>query len=109
MTTLEARNAALDRAKALVLAGWCQGVFARDASGMPTRVERKEAVSFCIVGATFRATGVKVLTDAPCGDALKRALVGLGFGESLARYNDEEGRTKYEVAAIFDHAKEMPL
>ena len=104
---LEERNAVLDQAKALILAGWCQGALARDAFGSVIQPERAEAVAFCAVGAVFRVAEIGQARRA--GNALKSALVLLGFEPKIGRYNDAPGRTKYEVAAIFDHAKEQPL
>lgn len=105
--TLEERNAALDRAKALVLAGWTQGTNARDQFGTSTAPVRKNAVAFCANGA--------ILFSVPFGEtrvlvkAVRGALEDLGFPPAIPRYNDVPGRTKYEVAALFDHAKEQPL
>ena len=60
-----------------------------------------KAVAFCATGACLRVgVDAAVLYD---------ALEAAGLGRSLVSYNDFPGRTKYEVAALFDHAKEQPL
>lgn len=108
MITLEARNARLDAAKALVLAGWCTRSNARDPFGNATLPEDRAAVAFCAVGAAIRVSVIPG-DAAGMGRALKGALAKLGFEPSISKYNDAPGRTKYEVAALFDHAKAEPL
>lgn len=110
MITIEQRNAKLDEAKALVLAGWTQRALARDAGGFSVEYERPIAVSFCAMGACFRVddtitSGLSFVMHR----ALQDALISLGFDRMVGPYNDAPERTKYEVAALFDHAKGMPL
>lgn len=97
--TLERRNALLDEAKALVLKGWCQGRARTDnevcAYGAVTVDIHLPSADMAAIGGAWRA--------------LKIALAKLGLGTSVFEYNDAPGRTKYEVAAIFDHAKLEPL
>lgn len=112
MLTLEQRNAKLDAAKALVLKGWCQGTLARDAQDRRCSPIDQQATNFCVVGALRKAANVTG-TFTPWEDALfialRRATVVVTGSDNVGSYNDAPGRTKYEVAALFDHAKEQPL
>ena len=107
--TLEERNAALDRAKALILQGWTQGALARNEAGESIYEDvsrRKEkGVCFCASGAVFVAEGEAF---GPAWRALRAVTIEL-CDAYPSNYNDVPGRTKYEVAALFDHAKEQPL
>lgn len=110
MTPLEKRNAVLDAAKALVLKGWCQNTYAM-AEGFEVRVSSPRATCFCAAGAVMRTEGFAVERGTPALAALDA--VARRFSpdcrNAIAAYNDAPGRTKYEVAALFDHAKEEPL
>lgn len=118
MTPLEARNAKLDAAKALILRGWCQGAYARRADGTSVDIKyirEKSATCFCAKGAIHRvedktSDSAVLRNKTPAIMALEAAVEKITDGKSNAiRYNDAPGRTKYEVAALFDHAKETPL
>lgn len=102
--TLEERNAKLDEAKALILKGWCQNSLAQDENNSSVDMRAPEAVKFCILGAIYRIGFANEIYS-----ATKNATQALGFGDLMTTYNNAPGRTKYEVAAIFDHAKEQPL
>lgn len=109
MIPIERRNANLDEAKALVLKGWCQQSYAKDASGRDVQFDSERAVCFCMAGAVYRAAGSWDQGGrSPERLAIDAALSKLNCPPTTC-YNDAEGRTKSEVAAIFDHAKEMPL
>lgn len=117
MIALERRNALLDEAKALVLKGWCQDYFAKDAHGIPVSVAEiahapNRAKEFCARGACWAASKGDASTwrilDASLESAI-RAKFDASTNSTVAKYNNADGRTKYEVAAIFDHAKGMPL
>lgn len=101
--TLEERNEKLDAAKALVLKGWAQRTF---------YVVIKGQLCFCVLGAlreAFHCT--PSLLDSNLISSMEHAagLEAQGNPWQLAKWNDTPGRTKYEVAALFDHAKEQPL
>jgi hypothetical protein len=107
MTPLEARNAKLDEAKALILKGWCQNVYARDSFGNEIDAKSPDATCFCVIGAIIH------ICEKPLYRIVSNALYAVKndvlLMDGLTPYNDAPGRTKYEVAALFDHAKEMPL
>lgn len=115
MITRERRNALLDEAKALVLKGWCQYHQAEAVDGEPVDVTSENAVKFCAAGACVRVTGLHECLggdakwDHPVFAAVLRATEHITGAKDVGGYNDHADRTKYEVAAIFDHAKEMPL
>lgn len=105
--TRERRDADLDAAKALVLAGWTQGTPARDASGGKIGWERREAASFCLGGAICRAAAVGASISAVVV-AVNGAIEALGLPRNIHLYNDAPGRTKEEVADLLERAKEQP-
>lgn len=107
--TLEERNDLLDRAQALVLQGWTQGANARNAEGKDTYSARADATCWCVYGACFadrEAYNVGLINQALA--ALETAAKSFGY-TSAPSFNDTPSRTKYEVAALFDHAKLQPL
>ena len=115
MITLEERNARLNEAKALVLKGWCRVDYAKDAEGFTVHYTDPNAACFCLFGAILRVSypdRMKPVEDrsyASMHDSIRDALGSLGYDGAGSKYNDALGRTKYEVAALFDHAKEQPL
>jgi hypothetical protein len=114
MTPLEQRNANLDKAKDLILTlGWTQGEYARDNTGMPCSLLSAYVSCLCARGAIMRVIRQEADMreyNSPEMLAWELAVSGLlAHGRSDIDYNDEPGRTKYEVAALFDHAKEIPL
>lgn len=108
--TLEERNEKLDAAKTLVLRGWTQGASARNAEGQAVTARDSTAVCWCINGAVVRVCTAQSKEDLyALTNALSYAAGALKLDKNYITYNDFPGRTKYEVAALFDHAKEQPL
>lgn len=113
---IENRNALLDAAKALVIAGWCQDHFAKDASGDPVPTcdfarFMARAKSFCARGACLAAAAGDLPTFLALDESLEAAIrtrIDASLDSTVAKYNNAPGRTKFEVAAIFDIAKEQP-
>lgn len=106
--TLKRRNALLYEAKALVLKGWCQG----RATVLIFEDGHVIGYNVCAYGAlTYGLDSANADFPAMVSAwrALKVAVDKLYCGMSVFAYNDTPGRTKYEVAAMFDHAKKMPL
>lgn len=107
--TLEERNQKLAEAKALVLKSWNQGCFARNAEGLKVGATSPEAVSFCMFGAIMKVTeNDDGHTTAPIYLAIWAQEMKHGIG-NMIQYNDTKGRTKEEVAAIFDYAMAEPI
>jgi len=71
-------------ARSLLQHGWCQGTFARDASGRPCSVYDQGAVSFDMAGAITRSSG-SVEAAKPILDLIVGCLGGYGVSE----WNDE--------------------
>lgn len=91
----------LDEAKRiLVEKGWTQGYFAKNAAGENVRLDSEEAESFCVLGAAFRAAGCRNESF------IRAALIAAAPAGEPAEYNDAPGRTKEEVLALIDKAKE---
>lgn len=95
----------LDAAKALLIEkGWAQGFYARDAAGEVVSVEDPTACSFCAMGALVYVTQeASRETSRSAFNAMERAV----SDGNIARYNDAPERTKEEVLALFDKAKEL--
>jgi hypothetical protein len=111
--TLAERNAALDRAKALILQGWTQGAVARNDSEQEVGYDDPAAICFCAYGAIGKVSMDAGISYESLSSVLKCAL-GKQQPKDEDRFyvsiwQDRAGRTKYEVAALFDHAKEQPL
>lgn len=111
MSTLEERNAIYDQAKALVLQGWCQGDYAKNDYNVSVNWigDYYEHRNFCGIGALLNRLPLSSLYERDLYlEPLREVLMPMGF-KTFSEYNDVPRRTKYEVAAIFDQAKEMPL
>lgn len=92
----------LDDAKALIEKGWHQGYYARDVHGERRHPTDANAVAFCAIGALERAAeDQSVLALAIAKRAVRLAVPG----EDVVGFNDAPGRTKEEVAAVFEAAK----
>lgn len=95
----------LDEAKkVLIEKGWTQGYYAKDAQGELVGIHDGDACSFCAVGAIHRAS-----EDASdwARDEAGNAVVAVTPGFNIPIYNDAKGRTKDEILALFDKAKEQ--
>jgi len=91
----------LDEAqRILVEKGWTQGYFAKNAAGENVRLDSEEAKSFCVLGAAFLAAGCRNESF------IRAALIAAAPAGEPAEYNDAPGRTKEEVLALIDKAKE---
>lgn len=88
---------ALERARARVAKGWCQGWYAKGKSGKDVSILSKYAVQWCAIGA-FK-------THMPAGaeSALKQAIDTY----HVIAWNDAKQRTQEEVLAAFDRAIEL--
>ena len=100
----------LCRAKEILEQGWTQGTYARDEHGVEADWASPEAVTFCSVGAVYRATSelepdrtsdvfdpLRWLARA----ALLRHVLGK-HGVNTVGFNDHPDRTQEEVVAVFD-------
>jgi len=131
LRTLEGARMLLERARALVAAGWVQDTFyvVRDRHGATRPVSpfgllllnRADVVGACLVGAVSHATASvdrragRRAQAAAAVDALHAALFG-GSADTpypetraarvreLARWNDEPGRTRQDVLELMDRA-----
>jgi len=86
--------------KTLIERGWHQGYFAIDKRRKHVSFMNESACAFCVLGAVFRAAGTK-----PVAGPLN-ALSAVAPGGSAAAYNDAPGRTKEDMLALIDKAKE---
>jgi hypothetical protein len=102
-------------ARELLLVGWCQGAFARDARGEAVNATAPEAAAWSVVGALYRAATeamprgpIRVQFDALDGvlDALCCALPPEERHQlhriAVARWSDAPGRTVGEVLELLD-------
>ena len=96
MTTKEV----LIQARALILKGWTQEAFARDADGEPVSAKDPDACSWCVVGAVVAAY--------PDWDNLSKGLwdfLGRFVDEPCPdEFNDLPETTQTDVLALFDRA-----
>lgn len=92
----------LVRARALLAKrkGWIQGRSANDKNGNPTDCQSEMAVSFCMLGAPWRIQGGIGTGTERWRTALQKAA---GVAD-LAGFNDQVGRTKQRVLAVYDTA-----
>lgn len=96
----------LEDAKQLIIKkGWTQLYYARNAEGYPVEAMDESAASFCIVGALERAS-LYAYRGSDLRGARKAIHLVVSRG-AIADYNDEPGRTKDEIVALFDAAKEQ--
>lgn len=94
--------------KLLVEKGWTQGARARSAEGGLVPPGDPRACSFCLLGA-FARTCEESSVDSSNGRL--RALLALwtakATAKGIAAYNDEAGRTKEDILALIDRAKDL--
>ncbi len=93
-------------ARALIEKGWCQGVYARDSSGLTTKVWGDQAVSFCAIGALFCVMDFMRGPDKDrvlivCQRLLDSVCPALS---NIVEFNDAAGRSKEDVLAVYDNA-----
>jgi hypothetical protein len=89
----------LKKARVLIVRGWTQGSFARNARGRPVLANSKRAVRWCAWGAL---DGAYWLGDSKALRLLKLSIPGRV--KSLSDWNDNPKRKKAEVLALFDSA-----
>jgi hypothetical protein len=106
----------LTHARTLLEQGWCQGRYACDAEGNPVGILSKNAASWCLHGALFRAQvdlGLVPPTDAVfearkavSAEALVRLPVLRGTPHMAAmEYSETPGRTIAEVLDLVNAAR----
>lgn len=99
----------LERAKALIQAGWVQGIGATDAQGKHVPWVRKEATCFCLTAALARAE-TELEGKPPNGPSAAYRFLYRVFkdvtGASLMMYawNDEPTRIKEDVIELYSIA-----
>jgi hypothetical protein len=97
--------------EALVNKGWCQRATARDCNGDVVYPLAHTATAFCAIGAIHHAGGRGF--DQYSKNAilsrrfLWKAIAERAPGKVIEDYNDEPGRTKEEVIAVFDAAIQL--
>jgi hypothetical protein len=106
---------ALQGARKLIDAGWCQGSFAKDKDGRAAyySADRRKAVAYCMLGAIGATCympsapynspaydDAKALAN-KVGDLLRKRV---SPETSLSIWNDGTGRTKDQVLELFDMA-----
>lgn len=104
MTSPEQVIAALDSIHALVAAGWCQGHYAIDSSGLECDSRSPRAVRFCLDGAAQCVTRLGP-TSWPLYGEVGRALRDTLWAKQpewsgYVTWNDAPERTKGEVLAL---------
>lgn len=113
ITTVEERDAILDKMKAVLEKGWTQNWYARDAHGQ--RIDalnpNKVAVAWCIKGAMYVALNERF--GSYSGNFAQLELMfeeAIGTGRwSAANYNDAQGRTKEDMLALIEKVRRGPL
>lgn len=91
----------LIKARALIKKGWAQALFAVNIYGASTSPRSKDAAAWCALGA-LRAAATRGSKIFGARRALANRIPG-GY-RGVADWNDEEGRTKRQVLALFDRA-----
>lgn len=96
--------ATLKAAKALIVdpENWIKGEYARDCYGFPIDPRADGAVSFCMIGALSRASGV-FNSGLPKGHPILQLLFQVVDG-NVPFFNDRPFRQHHEVMAAFDAA-----
>lgn len=94
----------LQKARALLEKGWCQGVAARTDKGTSVSPRNRHATSFCVYGSLCCA-GYEENMD------LHAAIDDIMFGRlevySFGAWNDAPGRTQEEVLTLMDRAIDL--
>jgi hypothetical protein len=94
----------LREARAKIEKGWCQGYYARDKDGNQTSYDNPNAEAFCSSGAvwSFCSDTVSAHQCSYAGSFLSEALDDPRI--TFVHWQDQPGRTKEEVLALFDKA-----
>lgn len=96
----------LRRARELIATGWSQGTYYRRNGSACNSVDGPN--QFCAVGAIMKAEAILRGSRAAHYDLSTEKIAGtlakLVYADSLACWNDEDGRTQEEVLALFDKA-----
>ena len=92
----------LERTRELVVAGWCQGSFARTAAGEAVGYNNEEAERWCLSGAVNRAACDVGGLWAGAEGAYTVLQGALGEEVFLSWWNDQPGRGRSEVLALID-------
>lgn len=98
----------LEQARAFIAQGFTKCAEARDREGGLVPFNSKEACSFCIIGAVYRAG---LAPDALAEQRLIRPVIAALVGvipvvnhKSLSLYNDAPDTTQQDVLDLFDRA-----
>ena len=88
--------------------GWTQGWFARDAKGERTDIEGDEAVSFCAMGALYRAHHESKVRNFDLAPSVRFLMAVVDKnkhleGGGVVQFNDSANSAD-EVVAVFDKA-----
>lgn len=87
--------------------GWCQGTMARGADGVRREPTDQDAASWCAQGALDRASSALPDHDASVYWRARRLLrAGVPGGGTVPHYNDDEGRVRADILALYDRAIE---
>lgn len=90
--------------------GWTKKCYARTASGVGTKWTNLKAVSFCTLGALYRADREQFGNSSACladeaGDVIREILAGkIGPHTAITLWNDDAKTRKKDVLAVFDAA-----
>jgi len=83
--------------------GWTQGTYARDSRGEACDWNGATALCFCAEGAMFAAAEA-LRADAGAECAAGFLIEQVTPAPSIVAYNDQPGRSREDVIAIFDKA-----
>jgi hypothetical protein len=103
MTTVERLERGLERIKR----GWCQGSYARKSDGTKTVPWSDEACEWCTASSLVMSSYFPEKDD--YGPALRLVcdVAKVDYVGNIEHWNDEPGRTKAEVIAVFEGAIEL--
>lgn len=94
----------LHHARALVERGWTQGSEARNADGDKVPAASREACQWCALGAVLAVIDQRGGSFTPAFDALSAQIPDPAHCGAVWLYNDDQGRTKDEILALYDRA-----
>lgn len=84
--------------------GWTRGAAARNADKYQVDSTHGDAVSSCLVGASYRAADDLKLSILDAERAVQSLNKAVGFGGRAVAFNDAQGRKKCKVLALIDKA-----
>lgn len=88
------------RARGFIRKGWCQGYFARTASGVATGPRNPSAAKWCLVGSLSAADHHSTLSNVVLSE-MNRLLQKTGVGHShAASFNDDPSTEKSDVLRL---------